>query len=137
MVRACAVALTILATAPASDDQLMLVQWLFAAASLHPAVQPMSTVTPQQRDALDRKAAALMQRLLIDACGNETISALKYEGPGAIQASFQALGQVAGRGLMTDPHVNDGLQHGIATYFDNGKLTDLWKAAGLPTPASK
>jgi hypothetical protein len=119
-----------------NDDQVMLVQWLFAAASLHPAVQPLSSVTPQQRDALDRKAAALLQRLMVDACRGETINALKYEGSDALQVSFQVLGQVAGRGLMGESHVTNGLQHGIATYFDKNKLAEVVKAAGLPPPKS-
>jgi hypothetical protein len=34
-------------------DRLVLVQWIFSALSLHPAVQPLASVTSEQRDAFN------------------------------------------------------------------------------------
>jgi hypothetical protein len=112
------------------DDQILLVQWMFSAFSLHPAVEPLVTLSPQQRDLLNRKSAELLQRLLLEDCRNETVAALKYEGPGAMEAGFKTLGEVAGRGLMTDPRVAQALQ-GLASYLDRDKLNELARAAGL------
>ena len=75
-------------------DRLVLVQWIFSALSLHPAVRPLASITTEQRDALNERVAALFSRLLVDDCRKEAIDALKYEGSAAFDASFQVLGQV-------------------------------------------
>src|SRR5690348_9773307 len=73
-------------------DRSVLVQWIFSGLSLHPAVQPFVSITEEQRDAFNEKAAALLSRLLVDDCRKEAIVALKYEGTAAFDASFQVLG---------------------------------------------
>jgi len=116
-------------------DRLVLVQWIFSALSLHPAVQPLASITTEQRDAFNERVAALFSRLLVDDCRKEAIDALKYEGSAAFDASFQVLGQVASRDLMTEPHVATGLSGQIAYYLaKNEKLASLLKAAGIPEP---
>ena len=104
-------------------DRSVLVQWIFSALSLHPAVQPLASITTEQRDAFNERVAALFSRLLVDDCRKEAIDALKYEGSAAFDASFQVLGQVASRDLMTEPHVATGLSGQIAYYLaKNEKL---------------
>jgi hypothetical protein len=97
-------------------DRLVLVQWIFSGLSLHPAVQPLVSITTEQRNAFNEKVAALLSRLLVEDCRKEAIDALKYEGSAALDASFQVLGQVASRDLMTEPHVAKGLS-GLAAYL--------------------
>jgi hypothetical protein len=111
------------------EDQTMFMQWIFALLSLNPAVEPLSSITSTQRDALNQRVARLYERLLLDDCRNETVDALKYEGPGAIEASFGVLGQVASRGLMTDPSVASA--RWSTEYFDKGKWVELLKEAGF------
>jgi hypothetical protein len=118
-----------------AGDQVSLVQWMFSAFALHPAVQPYASINQEQRSALNHKMADLTQRLLLEDCRKETIDALKYEGSGAMEAGFAVLGQAAARGLMGDPHVAQGLQ-GLSTYFDKDKMTQLSKDAGLPQKAA-
>ncbi|MBX7198031.1 MAG: hypothetical protein K1X51_01485 [Rhodospirillaceae bacterium] len=113
------------------QDQLTLVQWIYGAMSLHPAVLPMSAIKPEQRDVMDQKTAELMQRLLLVDCKKETMDAVKYEGPGAMQAAFSVLGSVAMRGLMAEPEVAKGLQ-GLERYMDKSKLEELGKELGAP-----
>ena len=114
-------------------DRSVLVQWIFSGLSLHPAVQPFVSITEEQRDAFNEKAAALLSRLLVDDCRKEAIVALKYEGTAAFDASFQVLGQVASQDLMSEPHVAEGLSGMIAHYLANDeKLASLLKAAGIP-----
>ena len=120
-------------TSPA--DQSALMQWMFGLLSLNPAVKADSNLTPQKREAYDRKASALMERLLTSDCHKETVEALKYEGNSAIEASFRVLGEVAFRGLMSDPNVAADLQ-AFAGYVDPAKLLELGKEAGIAdTPA--
>ena len=111
-------------------DQSVLVQWMFATLALNPAVTPMSSVTPKQRDALNQQAAALYQRLSLSDCRSEIVAALKYEGTGVMEASFSVLGQVAARGLMSDPKVTTGMQE-FETFFEKDKWSQLFQAAGL------
>ncbi len=82
------------------EDQLALIQWVFVAMAVHPAVQPYSKATPADREALTQKAGQLMQRLLTVDCRAEAILALKNEGTTTIENSFGTLGETA----MTGPY---------------------------------
>lgn len=106
------------------QDRVDLVQWMFAAASAHPAVQPYSSVTEEQLDAANKKMADLMMRLLTETCRETTIKALKYEGLATIESSFNLLGQVAGQELFASPEVAEALT-GMEKYFDESKLEAL------------
>ena len=119
-----------LVSSSSSNDQIALMQWMFSAFALHPAVQPFSTITPAQRTDLNRKAAQLMQRLLVENCRMQAVAALKYEGPTSMEAAFATLGQVAARGLMGDPQVGAGLGE-MNTMLDKDKLNGLATEAGI------
>src|SRR5512141_1959316 len=84
-----------LVKATTDTDRAALMEWLFSAISAHPSVKSMVSVTPAQREATNRKAAGLLQRLLTEDCRSQTVDAVKYESMGAIQQSFGVLGQVA------------------------------------------
>ncbi len=68
----------------------------------------------------------MIERLLTVTCRKQTREALKYEGPAAMQASFQVLGQVAMRSLMENPEVAQGFQ-GMGRYIDENKIRELAK----------
>jgi hypothetical protein len=113
------------------QDQILLIKWIFAMFALHPAVQPLAAVTADQRDTLDKDGASLMSRLLTENCRQQAIDALKYEGISAVRDSFQVLGQVATRGLMTDPHVTDGMAK-LGKYFsEDEKMKKFIKDVGV------
>jgi hypothetical protein len=122
-----------LVSSASQADKDVLIEWVFAAMSTNPVVKSMSSVTPEQRTVLTRSAAELMQRLLVSDCRKETVAALKYEGDSAFETSFGVLGQVAMRGLMSDPVTDAELQK-LAGDVDKDKLADLWKEAGLTLP---
>ncbi|UGB36811.1 hypothetical protein [Frateuria soli] len=103
------------------QDRIQLVRWIFLVAALHPAVSDISQVGNTERDKADRDMAGLMVRLMTDSCGKQTHDAVQYEGPQAIETSFGTLGQVAMRGLMSEPHVTAGFA-GFSKYLDNDKL---------------
>jgi len=107
-----------------AQDKTQLVRWIFAIMALHPAVSDTSTVGDSERDKLNRSAGMLFERLLTSDCRNETKEALMYEGPIAMQTSFQVLGQAAVVGLMSDPKVAAGLAD-FQRYMDETKLRDL------------
>ena len=118
-----------------SEDQTALVVWVFAAMSAHPAIQSYSSTTEAQRAAATKRAAVLMQRLLTVDCRKESVAALKYEGSSSLGPAFNVLGQVAVRGLFSDPHVQAGMS-GLGTDVDSAKIGELYKEAGISSDAS-
>jgi hypothetical protein len=113
-----------LVKAASPEDRTLLVKWIFSAMTLHPDLASMSAITTQQRDALTKSAGALFQRLLLESCRSETQQAVQNEGPQTIQYAFQILGQVATRGLFSDPHVLEGMK-GLSKDVDEEKLKAL------------
>jgi hypothetical protein len=117
-----------LVTSTSTEDRTLLVRWIFSAIALHPELASMSAISPQQRDTITKNAGALFQRLLLESCKSETQQAVQNEGPYAIQYACQVLGQVATRGLFTDPQVMEGMK-------SLGKDVDEEKLKALLAPA--
>lgn len=117
-----------LVNSTSKEDRNTLVRWMFAAASAHPAVSNLIKVSPEQIDQENRVAARLFMSLLTESCKTKTQEALKFEGASAIEASFNLLGQVAGRELFSDPKVGANIA-GLTKYLDGKKLKQLDPAA--------
>lgn len=103
------------------SDRTMFAKWIFAQMALSPDVASMTNVSSDLRDQLNRQAGKLFTRLLAVDCRQQTALAYNSEGAGAIGYGFQILGQVAGRSLMQDPHVQSALS-GFTKYLDKAKL---------------
>ena len=120
------------------DDQIVLVRWMFSTLSLHPAVGDLVTISDARRQEITAKTGALFERLIVVDCHAESVAALKYEGAASFESSFNTLGQIAARGLMTDPHVTQGLG-GLNAAINGEKMQALIAEAGLkpdgPPPA--
>ena len=111
------------------SDRADLVRWIFAAMTMHPDLASMAKVSAQQREEVTSKATKLFGRLLFESCKSETVEAVRNEGPQTIQYAFEILGQVATRGLMTEPHVGQELQ-ALGKGIDQEKLKQLVALAG-------
>ncbi len=105
-------------------DRNNLVRWMFAAAAKHPAVSEIVTVTPEVMEQTNKTMGDLMNRLLLVSCKTETKEAIKYEGGTTIEASFQVLGQVAGRELFSNPAVAESLSN-LDKHIDSAALEKL------------
>lgn len=105
-------------------DRLNLVRWMFAAASLHPAVKEISSVSPEQLDASNKIIADLIVELLTESCRTETEAALQSEGTSTLETAFSVLGQVAGQELFASPEVSAGMA-GLQEHLDAQKLQSL------------
>jgi hypothetical protein len=116
-----------LVNSASTEDRTVLVKWIFSVITLHPDLTGLSSISPAQRDEISKKAGALFQRLLLETCRSQTQKALQNEGPQTIEYAFNILGQVASRGLFTDPHVVGGLKD-LAKYMDEEKLKSLTTA---------
>jgi len=102
-------------------DRTLLIEWVYAAMSSHPDVQAMSRVSPQMKASLSKRTANLMMTLLTERCKTETEQAVKYEGKNSLRVSFEILGKVAMRGLMSDPNVAKYVGQ-LDNYVDEDKL---------------
>jgi hypothetical protein len=102
-------------------DRTDLMRWMFANAALHPDVASMASVSPDVRQEVDRTAAQLIQRLVFDSCRSESGTALRSEGPTAMQQAFQRLAQLIGDNLVANPAVGQGSAN-ILRYMDVSKL---------------
>jgi hypothetical protein len=113
-----------LVSATTDRDRSDLIKWMFGLASLHPDVANISSMNPGQRTELSRVTAALFERLVTQDCRKQAVEAIKYEGPVAMQVSFQVLGQVAMGGLMSHPLVGKGMAE-MEQFLDKEKLEAL------------
>ncbi|MGH8191257.1 MAG: hypothetical protein ACREP2_07395 [Rhodanobacteraceae bacterium] len=119
-------------TTPA--DRKIALRWAFVTMALDPEVASMATITPAEREAINRQAGALVTNLLAQSCRQPVQQALMFEGPPAVESAFEAWGRWAVSGLVTEPHVAKGMA-GLLQYLDMGKLMSLIPLQGFP-PAS-
>ncbi|GGA10795.1 hypothetical protein [Dyella caseinilytica] len=106
------------------DDHMVLVQWMFAAMSRHPAIAPMAKISDADLDRINEQAASLFMRMLTVTCRDEAKLALKNEGDMALQHGFNQLGELAGRELFINPDVMKGMS-GLSKYIDRSKIDEL------------
>jgi len=120
-----------------SDDKLVLMQWLFAAIALHPAVQQYASITADQHKAINEKMTALFSRLFLDACRQEALNALKYDGQSALGPALQLLGQVAARELDAEHQVHNVMAGAGDMNREIEVIKSLFKDAGIPLKDDK
>jgi hypothetical protein len=120
-------------SATSVGDKTDLVVWVFAALAIHPAVKQYANIAPDARERIDTNIANLIERLLTKDCRSQAVAALKYEGEGAMNGSFEVLGKVATQELMTSPAVGTAIGS-YASKIDNAKIAALYAEAGLPPP---
>jgi hypothetical protein len=115
-----------------AEDKTVLIQWIFAAITLNPAVGSISSLSADQRDALNKKTAVLFERLVFTDCHSEAVQAMHNEGDVAMETAFQTLGQVAAQGMLSDPAVTAGLSD-LSKHMNKSKWEQLGKdAAAAP-----
>ena len=119
-------------------DRTNLMRWIFVSMAQHPSVSALSNVKPPDLEAANKTIGQLFMHLLTETCAQKARDAVRIEGVGAIQSSFQVLGQVASVGLMSDPNVTKAMA-GLEPFIDKAKLEELSKPAAAPvaptTPA--
>ncbi len=132
-----ALAATPLAAGPKSDamgqclvasttgaDRIDLVRWIVLAYSKHPSVSDYVTTDPEKDEEVERRMAALVERLVVDDCADASRAAFTDEGPLAMQSAFEALGRVAGVELLNDRAVMEAVS-GFARHLDQDRLNEV------------
>jgi hypothetical protein len=113
-----------LVKASSPEDRAVFIKWLFSSISLHPDVASMTMITAQQREDINKRTAALLQKLLTELCRSETQQAIRYEGPATLQYAFQIFGQAAAGDLFANPNVAAGMKD-VTKYIDQDKIKAL------------
>ncbi len=116
-----------------AEEKNNLIRWVFAVASLHPAVRSASALTDAERADLSKSAGTLLTVLLTDRCRPQADEAVRYEGEVTIAQSFSVLSQAAMRELLTHSDVQAGFTE-FGKYLDQDKIKALGKA---PTGGDK
>lgn len=114
-------------------DRTDLMRWFFAVMSANPSVNDLVQMSQPQRREHTLRAGRLFQRLMTDDCHTEAVAAIKYDGPRAIESSFEVLGKVAVMGLMSDPSVNKEME-ALSEGANMEKMNALLREAGVATP---
>lgn len=105
-------------------DKVALVQWVVMALTQHPAVSSLARTTAADVEKSNAAAGAVFTRLLAEDCADKYKNAVRYDGPGAIEAAFGVLGQVATRDLFMHADVQAVLA-GLSKHMDEDKLRAL------------
>ena len=111
-------------------DQKVVVRWAFATMALDPDVASMAAISPAQREAINRKAGAVVTELLAGTCSQPVQQALMFEGVQGAQAAFEAWARWAITSIAGEPHVMQGAG-ALLQYIDIGKLMPLVPLQGL------
>jgi len=106
-------------------DRSVLVRWIFVAVAMHPEVKEIVSISDIQRDESNKAMAKLLEALLTESCRSETQNVAKYEARGAFGASFEILGEVAGRELISDPSVTRSAAD-LMKYLNKQKMESVF-----------
>ncbi len=115
-----------------TEDHVVLIRWMFAALSAHPAVHSMVQVSADDLEKSNAALGALLMKLLTETCREQATKAMKYEGSTTVETSFSVFGQVAARELFANPEVQKAMA-GLQNHIDAKKLQQLNPDAPQPT----
>ncbi len=108
------------------DDKIALAKWIFTVISVHPSAKTIATISDSDRTAVAQNTGAIFEELLADSCASQTTKAIKYEGNGALEASFKVLGEIAMNTLLTDAAVAAESQN-FVKFVDEAKLQAVFE----------
>ncbi len=100
--------------------------WLFTVFAAHPSVSGLTKISPAQRTKINKDFAKVFENLITKTCKSEALQVLRLEGSVAFGNSFKALGEIAGRELLSVPETNQSLQE-VDRFIDKNKLNSILK----------
>ena len=112
---------TCLANSTTGQDRTDMAKWVFMGIAVHPDMQGLSTITPENREAMDRLMGSLVTRLITESCRSQVKSAISSEGNASLKVAFESIGKLAMQELLTNPKVYDSFTS-YAKYLDTNKF---------------
>ncbi|PJG43035.1 hypothetical protein XA39_09285 [Acinetobacter tandoii] len=119
-----------------ATDKTAVLQWTFVALSTHPELKRFSQVTEEQKTALDKNVAQVLQRILVEQCSAQTKAVIQADGIQAVGESFQQLGRITGEEIVKNTEVKQQL-NGLLRYVDLNKMVttfltpEIWNKLGV------
>jgi len=104
-----------------TQDQLVLVRWMFSAMVQHPELKELSRLDDAQREKIDADVAASIQRLITRDCRPQARAVIQEEGMIAFQSAFEVFGRVAAQSIFGHPAVNAAMG-GLDKHFDSKEM---------------
>jgi len=108
------------------NDIKTLKTWMFFGFAQDKDLSQYAKITQAQKEAINKKMANFVTRLLTKECPKELKQAVKYEGNRAISESFEYLGRIAGASIMNSTEAKKFLL-GFTKYLDEEKLNKVLK----------
>lgn len=96
---------------------------MFAAIALHPEMVEIVSLSPEEREKINKAAGLIYSRLTIKDCISEVRRAVESKDNKAIHAGFSFLGGLSMQELLANPNVVDGL-NSLENYFDSQGLKE-------------
>jgi hypothetical protein len=107
-----------------SEDNIVLLRWLFVSIARHPSVSPLAAIPDAERVDANRQMGALFNRLVLESCSSETRAAFQSDGQPALNLAFEEFGERAMTSLMSNPDVGAGMSE-VGAYIDEQRLQQL------------
>lgn len=123
-----------LASSATPSDRQAFLRWMFAMMAANPRIKDMAKITDAESEGLNRQAAQLFQRLMLNDCRQQSLNAIKYDGPSSIVSASETLGRIAMGDLMAAPETSAYMGR-MDSYLDKEKWEAFGKEAGRPMPA--
>jgi hypothetical protein len=107
------------------EESVVTARWLFIAMSRHPSLPQTARVNDADGLEANRQMGALVNRLLFEACANETRAAVRASGrEAAVNVVFGTLGEKAMTDLMGNPDVLASVIQ-LGAYVDRARFEAL------------
>ena len=126
-----------LVTSSTDTERGAMIRWMFVAFAGHPQVTDLVPIPRQRQQETSRAVATVYNRLMLNACRQQMIQAIRVEGPASVHLAFQVLGQAAAGELMNSP-AGAAVIAGLQDYIDMAGIEALLREAGVPVgPAAQ
>jgi hypothetical protein len=113
-----------------ATDKATMARWLFIAEAQHPDLQDLAHVSPEQKVEIDKRMAAVFDRLVFETCRAEAVSTLKDGGLAAFKTAFIPLGQAGASVITSSPAVQSQMR-AMSPYADRARFNALERDAGI------
>lgn len=112
----------VVSTSAAEKNELA--QWMFMILAAHPNMAKYANISADDRIRLNKRFAAIAERIVTQSCKSQTVLALRNEGTPAVVSSLKVLGEVASRELLGNPQVGQAAM-GYMEYLDITKFFEM------------
>lgn len=105
-------------------DRVDLARWFFIAMAQHPGITELSSISQEKRDAINRTAGNVYNKLLINSCNKELRDVVQHEGEKSVRMGFEYIGRLAMQELLANPNVTGSFSE-AEKHFDQKRINAI------------